>query len=210
MYWTDVLNQALIFAILAMSLNLLLGYAGQVSVAHAAFAAIGGYTTAYLSLKHGTPVGVALVIGIAGAFLIGMLVSIPALLLTSEFVILLTLAVQTIILVLITSVAALGGLYGLTGLPTVHVLGKDLLRPSDWLVPLLIVSGIVLALLAWIGESPFGRVLRGIREDQLATQALGKDVFVKKVVVFGLSSGIAALAGMLVRFGDSRTCGDGA
>ena len=200
MYWTDVINQVLIFAILAMSLNLLLGYAGQISVAHAAFAAIGGYTTGYLSLKHGTPVAVALVIGCAGAAVIGMLVSIPALLLTSEFVILLTLSVQTIVLVIITSVPALGGLYGLTGLPTVSFFGKELLRPSDWLVPLLVTNAIVFALLSWIGESPFGRVLRGIREDQLATQSLGKDVFIKKVAVFGITSAIAALGGMLLAF----------
>jgi branched-chain amino acid transport system permease protein len=48
MYWVDILNQCLIFAIMAMSLNLQLGYAGQVSVAHAAFAAIGGYAGGYL------------------------------------------------------------------------------------------------------------------------------------------------------------------
>jgi branched-chain amino acid transport system permease protein len=196
-YWTDVANQVLIFAILAMSLNLLLGYTGQISVAHAAFAAIGGYAAGYLSLKHGWPVGTAMLVGIAGAFLIGVLISIPALLLTSEYLILLTLSVQTIILVIISSVAAFGGLYGLTGLPTVTVFGRELLRPSDWFLPLLIAAGVTFAALTWIGQSPFGRVLRGIREDQLATQSLGKDVFVRKVVVFGLTSAIAAFGGAL-------------
>lgn len=197
MYWTDVINQVLIFAILAMSLNLLLGYAGQISVAHAAFAAIGGYAAGYLSLKHGWPMGTAILFGIGLAMVIGVLIAIPALLLSSEYLILLTLAVQTIILVIISSVAALGGLYGLTGLATVTVFGRDLLRPSDWFLPLLLTTGVLYAILTWIGESPFGRVLRGIREDQLATQALGKDVFWRKVVVFGLTSGIAAFGGAL-------------
>jgi branched-chain amino acid transport system permease protein len=197
MYWTDVANQVLIFAILAMSLNLLLGYAGQVSVAHAAFAAIGGYAAGYLSLKHGWSVGPAIAFGVVLAFVIGVLISVPALLLSSEYLILLTLSVQTIILVLISSVAALGGLYGLTGLATVTVLGKELLRPSDWFLPLLIATAIVYAALTWIGQSPMGRVLRGIREDQLATQSLGKDVFVRKVVVFGLTSAVAAFGGAL-------------
>jgi branched-chain amino acid transport system permease protein len=197
MYWTDVANQVLIFAIMAMSLNLLLGYAGQVSVAHAAFAAIGGYAAGYLSLKHGWSIGTATVIGMVLACAIGILISIPALLLTSEYLILLTLSVQTVILVIISSVAALGGLYGLTGLPTVNVLGTDLLRPDDWFKPLLVATVVVFAGLTWIGESPFGRVLRGIREDQLATQALGKDVFMRKVVVFGLTSAIAAFGGAL-------------
>jgi branched-chain amino acid transport system permease protein len=192
-----VANQVLIFAILAMSLNLLLGYAGQVSVAHAAFAAVGGYAAGYLSLKHGWSVGSAIAFGVVLAFVIGVLISIPALLLSSEYLILLTLSVQTIILVLISSIAALGGLYGLTGLPTVNILGKDLLRPSDWFLPLLLATAIIYAALSWIGQSPFGRVLRGIREDQLATQSLGKDVFLRKVVVFGLTSAIAAFGGAL-------------
>jgi branched-chain amino acid transport system permease protein len=196
-YWIDVANQALIFAILAMSLNLLLGYAGQVSVAHAAFAAIGGYAAGYLSLKHGWSVGAAIVFGVALAFVIGVLISLPALLLSSEYLILLTLAVQTIILVIISSVAVFGGLYGLTGLPTLSVLGKELLRPGDWFGPLLIATALLYAALTWIGQSPMGRVLRGIREDQLATQALGKDVFLRKVVVFGLTSAIAAFGGAL-------------
>ena len=197
MFWVDILNQCLIFAIMAMSLNLLLGYAGQVSVAQAAFAAIGGYAAAYLSLKHGwNPIaGIGLGMGIALA--LGIIISIPALMLASEYLILLTLAIQTVVLVGLSNIAAFGGLLGLTGLPSVSLLGKQLLLPSDWIWPLLGLTAIIFALLSWIGESPFGRVLRGIREDQLATQSLGKDVFVRKVIVFGLSSMIAALGGGL-------------
>jgi branched-chain amino acid transport system permease protein len=199
-YWVDVLNQVLIFATMAMALNLLLGYAGQVSVATAAFAAIGGYAAGYLSAEQGTELWVAIALGVLGAFVIGMLISLPALLLSSDYVILLTLSVQTIILVLITSIGALGGLYGITGLPSFTFFGKELLTPSDWLLPLVIVNVGLLAILSWIGASPFGRVLKGIRDDQLATQSLGKDVWLKKVVVFGLTSAIAAFGGVLLAF----------
>lgn len=198
MYWTDILNQFLIFAILAMSLNLLLGCAGQISVAHAAFAAIGGYAIGFLPQKLDWSLGASVLFGMALAFVIGVLVSVPALLLTSEYLILLTLAVQTIILVIISSVGAFGGLYGLTGLPSPEPFGEALLLPTDWLPPLLVLAAAVFALLTWVGESPFGRVLRGIREDQLATQALGKDVFLRKVVIFGVTSAIAALGGALL------------
>ncbi len=197
MYWVDILNQCLIFAIMAMSLNLLLGYAGQVSVAHAAFAAIGGYAGAYLSVKHGWNPLTGVAFGMALALVIGMVISVPALMLAGEYLILLTLAWQTVAIVVISNISALGGQLGLTGLPTASVLGKDLLLPNDWLWPLAVLTVIVFGLLMWIGESPFGRVLRGIREDQLATQALGKNVLVRKVVVFGLTSAIAALGGGL-------------
>jgi branched-chain amino acid transport system permease protein len=197
MYWVDILNQCLIFAIMAMSLNLLLGYAGQVSVAHAAFAAIGGYAGGYLSVKHGWSPLAGVALGMALALVIGMVISIPALMLSGEYLILLTLAGQTVMIVLISNISALGGQLGLTGLPTTSLLGKDLLLPGDWVWPLIVLTAVIFALLTWIGESPFGRVLRGIREDQLATQALGKDVLVRKVTIFGLTSAIAALGGGL-------------
>ena len=66
-YWYDLINSILIFAIFAISLNLLIGYTGQVSVAHAAFGAVGGYTAAYISLHHGYPFFLTLVIGVAVA-----------------------------------------------------------------------------------------------------------------------------------------------
>jgi branched-chain amino acid transport system permease protein len=199
-YWIDVINQAMIFAIFAVSLNLLLGYAGQVSIAHAAFGAVGGYAAGYLSSRYGTPFLVAALVGVSAAFVLGVLVSLPALRLASEFMILLTLAVQTIVLVLITSIDAFGGLYGLVDIETPAILGRELLRPGDYFVPLLVLTVMVVGFCWWIGESPFGRVLRGIREDQLATQSLGKNVLAYKVWVFGISSGIAGLAGVLLGF----------
>src|SRR6185437_3359095 len=112
-YWIDVLNQALIFGVFALSLNLLMGFAGQVSIAHAAF----------------------------GAIVFGLLVSLPALRLAGEYLILLTLAVQIITLVVITSISALGGLQGLAALPGISLFGKVLLTPQDFLkllVPILL------------------------------------------------------------------------
>jgi branched-chain amino acid transport system permease protein len=200
MYWVDFLNQVLIFAILAMSLNLLMGYAGQISLATGAFAAVGGYASSYLALKGGVSILLSVVIGTVGGGMVGAVISVPALLLSGELVILLTLAVQTITIVVISSIAVLGGLFGLANLPIPHFFGKQLLLPSDWLPPLAILAFVVFVLLSWIGESPFGRILRGIRDDQLATQALGKDIFIKKVQVFALTSALAALAGALLAF----------
>lgn len=198
MYWMDIANQVLIFSIMAMSLNLLLGYMGHVSVAHGAFAAIGGYSAAYLSLEMGYSVGISMLVGVLLAATSGMLMSIPALVLSGEYMILLTLSVQTVTVVLISSVPALGGVFGLTGLEAPRVLGNELLLPSDWLIPLVVATVLVFVVLSWIAGSPFGLVLRGIREDQLATQSLGKDVFARKIVVFGLTSGIAAFGGQLL------------
>ena len=81
-------NAILIFAIFALSLNLLLGYAGQVSVAHAAFGAVGGYALAYLFLNQGISLLLGMAVAIVASGLIGLVVGIPALRLSTEFLIL--------------------------------------------------------------------------------------------------------------------------
>jgi branched-chain amino acid transport system permease protein len=200
-YWINVLDTVLIFSIFALSLNLLLGYAGQVSVAHAAFGAIGGYTAAYISLHYGVHFLPALAIGTVVAAACGTGVSLPALRLSTEYLILLTIAVSSIVIAIATSVPALGGSYGLLGRHPADLWplpSGELLNPSQWL-GVLIVAAALTYLLCWrLGESPFGRVLRGIREDEVATRSLGKDIFRYKTAVFGITAGMAGLAGALL------------
>ena len=195
-YQIDIFNQMLIFAIFALSLNLLLGYAGQISVAHAGLGAAGGYAVGYLAVKHGTPYIEASIVGIAAATLLGTAVSFPALRLTQVFVILLTLAFSTVFLTLIVGLPYFGGSYGLVGVTGVNFFGTDLLRPSDWLKLLLPIAAVVFVLCWRLGESPFGRVLKGIREDEIATRSLGKDIFLYKIGIFALTSALAGLAGV--------------
>src|SRR6476620_3704469 len=96
--WLFYLAQALVFVIFALSLNLLLGYGGQVSVASAAFGAIGGYTVGYFTLVRGWNFVPALLLGVIFAGVAGLLVSLPAMKLSPEYLILLTLAVSSVIL----------------------------------------------------------------------------------------------------------------
>jgi branched-chain amino acid transport system permease protein len=199
-YWIDVLDQALIFAVFALSLNLLMGFAGQVSIAHGAFGAIGGYLAGYLAQEHAWAFGPALAVGVIAALVLGLIVSLPALRLSGEYLILLTLAVQIITLVVITSISALGGLTGLSALPGITLFGSTLLTPQDFLKLLVPVALAVFLLMRRIAGSPAGRVLRGIREDELATQSLGKDVFAYKSQVFALTAGLAGLGGVLLAY----------
>ena len=197
-YWIDILDQALIFSIFAVSLNLLMGVGGQVSAAQAAFGAVGGYAAGYLSQKHGIPFGAGLLIGAAFAALAGFLVSLPALGLAGEYLILLTLTAQTIVLVVISSVGAFGGEFGLTEIQPANMFGKDLLRPGDWVASLLVIAALSLLACWLMSVSSFGKVLRGIRDDERATAALGKNTYLYKVVAFTIASGFAGLAGALL------------
>ena len=197
LYWTDLANQFLIFSILAMSLNLLVGYTGQLSVAQGAFAAVGGYTVAYLTTQAGWSFVSAVLLSMAVAVAIGVAVAIPGELLSSEYLVLLTLAVQTIVIVVISEIAILGGLYGVGDIPSPQPLGEELFFPADWFPWLLLAFVVVLVLMTWLADSPFGRVLIAIQEDQLATQSLGKDVFIRKIVVFAITAAVAAVGGAL-------------
>jgi branched-chain amino acid transport system permease protein len=200
-YWWDILNLVCIFSIFTISLNLLVGYAGQVSVAHAAFGAIGGYIAAYLSATAGFGFWPGLLVGSLGAGVIGVLVSLPALRLSPEYLILLTIAVSSIVLAIVGAVTELGGAYGivadrpadLTPFP-----GGELSFPHQWVAPLLVFTVLTYWLCHRMGESAFGRVLRAIRDDEIATRALGRDVFAFKVIVFGVTAALAGMAGVLL------------
>lgn len=192
------LNSVLVFAIFALSLNLLLGYAGQVTVAHAAFGAVGGYTVGFLFLEHDIGLVPGLVIGVLFSALVGLIVGLPALRLSTEFLILLTLAAQTIIITLITTNSSLGGTYGLQGLGPFTVFGHKLLLPSDLLPYFLAIAVLIYLIVRRFGESPYGRVLRGIREDEVVCRSLGKNVFAYKLTVFSVTAAMAGLAGVLL------------
>lgn len=194
------LNQILIFAILAISLNLLVGYAGQISIAPAALAGVGGYTAAKLATAADFDFVPALTASVAVAFVVGVLLSLPALRLSVQHLILLTLAFSIVMVSLVTSVADLGGAYGIQRVPNASLAGQVFSLPSErfWLSLVLTVA---VFLIYWrIVASPLGRLLKAIREDEVAARSLGKNVFFYKVQVFGITSAMAGLAGALIAF----------
>ncbi len=196
--WLNYIDQIFLYATLGLSLNLLLGYAGQVSVAHAAFGAVGGYTMGYMALNYNWNFVAGTLLGMFFAFVVGSIVALPALKLSVEYLILLTLAVSSVIIGVFTTFPELGGSYGLIGLPRADLFGWSLDNPRDWIIPSLVGMLLVYAFCHRLGESAFGRVLKGVREDPLATQALGKNVFAYKVGTFGMTSALAGFAGALL------------
>ncbi|MDQ1581536.1 MAG: branched-chain amino acid transport system ATP-binding protein livM [Microbacteriaceae bacterium] len=197
-YWFTYLDEALIYSMLAVSLNILLGFSGISSVGSAAFAAIGGYSTALLTLHAGwDPIG-ALCLSIAVGAAAGIVVSAPILALADEYVMLLTMSLSILVITITSGTNELGGQQGIVGLPFPTIAGRELFKPSDF-VPFLIGIAIIVALICWrIGESPFGRVLRATRDDELGVKSLGKSTFATKMFVFSAMCALTALAGSLL------------
>lgn len=214
-YYYDIGLQIMFLIMLATSLNLLLGYAGQLSMAQAAFYGIGAYTAGRLAVPvakgasiaissgvyggAGWPIWAAIVVGVIAAFVVAALLSLPAVSrVTGELLILLTLAFQIVAQQLMTTLEHVtGGTYGLSGIPPLDFFGYKPSGPNEVFWPVLGFTIIVVALMYLIGESPFGRLLKGIREHETAVRAAGKGTVRPKLVVFGVAAAVAGFAGGL-------------
>lgn len=195
-YWFHILNIGLIISVLGFSLNLLIGYTRLVSLAHGAFYGVGAYAAAIGALHLGIPFPLTIPFAIVVTAIFATLVSWPALRVRHEYLILLTLAIQFVFTgVLLAWTDVTGGASGMSGIPRPEALGRRLVSPPDFTLWLLLLAAAAFAVAYWAGESPFGRVLRSIREDETATLAMGKNVTYHKVAVFGVSGLLAGLAG---------------
>lgn len=201
------LDQILVLLIFAVSVNLVMGYAGVFNAAAGAFGAIGGYSLVWLTTNHGWAFIPAMLAGVAVTAVFGLLVGYAALRLQALWLLLLTLAVQ---LVLIGTLSGLTSLGGSAGLQTSHlnILGYELVEPTQ-VLPVVAVGAVIVFLLCYrIGESPYGRVLRGIRDDETATRSLGKNTFSYKLIVFTLTAAMAGFGGALLS-ADTTTASPG-
>ena len=197
-YTADIAILILIYIALGASLNVLMGYAGQFSMAQAVFYGIGAYATGLLAVNLGFSPLLSIVGAVVVAFISAGILALPAAKRVSgEYLILLTLAFQIVVNQLMNSMRDLtGGPYGFT-VPWLTAFGRDFITPVEFL-PLMVAGCLLVLLVAWgIGESPFGRMLKGIREDETAVRALGKNTTVAKLLVFGITAGLAGFIGGL-------------
>ena len=200
-YAANILVTTGIYAILTMSLDLLIGYAGLLSLGHAAFFGIGAYVAA-LSAGAGLNPWLALVAGPLAAGLMSALVAVPALRLRGDYFVLGTFGVSMIASSVFENwVDVTSGPYGIYGIPG---LVPDAIRPPWDAVALAAITAAIAALVAIVKRRltgrGFGNTLRAIREDEVVAESLGKNVFEKQVTDFTIAGATAGLAGGLLAF----------
>jgi len=208
-YFADLVNQITFLVALAVSLNILLGFAGQMSMATAAFYGLGAYVQAVMTATGTTLMGTP-VIGpgwpflggfisaIAVSFVAGLLVALPAARrVRGDYLILLTLAFHFLFITIVSTwVGVTGGPNGIV-VPPISFFGHDIVS-SDASLGILVGWALIVSLICLrVGASPFGRLLRGIRDDEVAIQAIGKDTVVPKSLAFGLTAAMAGATGAL-------------
>jgi len=195
-YLAHTLNLAFIFVILTVSLNLILGYGGMASMAHAAFFCIGGYISAIVTMNLGCNFLIGVLTAIIATAAVGGALSAPFIKVQEEYLILFTIAFQMVVYHLMLSLYNItGGDSGIFGVPAASLFGYTADTPARFLPFMAAFLFIVYYVAFKITKSPFGRVLKGIREDEKAVSSLGKNVIKFKVIIFMVGTGIAAGAG---------------
>jgi branched-chain amino acid transport system permease protein len=195
-YPVKLLQEILIWAIFAMSLDLLMGYAGMVSFGHSAFFGIGGYVAA-LALAKSPGLVSALVVPALAAGLAALVIGFFSIRVSGVYFIMLTLAFSQMFYAYAFQVSWLGAEDGLVGIPRPGVPGVDLTNIRSFHGYLLTLFVLVAVALWRVVRSPFGHVLRGIHENEARMEAVGYAVDRYKLVAFVIAGVFAGLAGSL-------------
>jgi branched-chain amino acid transport system permease protein len=195
-YILTIANFACIYALAILGLNILTGYAKQVSLGHAAIFALGAYSQALLVTKAGIPFFASLILASFISSIIGMLFGLPSLRVSHDHLVLTTIGLNFIVVAIVEYFDFFGGALGIVGLGTPQIFGH-LLATREYLI--LVVGLLILALIfCWFFSRTWAKLLmEAIGEDELAAAVLGINVARIKLLAFAVSSALTGLAGAL-------------
>ena len=193
-YLITILITIAIYAILAHSLNIITGHAGQISLGHAAFFGIGAYTSALLYSEAGLPFWVDVPLAALVAGVVGALLGIPCLRVRDDFLAITTMGINFVVEAIFLYIPFFGGAMGIGGINLPNWFGREMTKPEYFLL-ILFIFFLLLLLDRRLGRSWVGLAWASIREDEQAAEAMGVDVVRFKVLAFILGSAIAGLAG---------------
>lgn len=197
-YYVNLASQILIAAILALSLNLLVGYAGLTSLGHAAYLGVSAYISAWFFLKLGVGHLASAAAAIAGTTLMASVFGLVALRATGLGFLMITLALGQVLWGLAFRwVSVTNGDNGLSGLTRPMPFGIDLNGPTAFFYFTLVVAAIAAICIALVANSAFGAVLRGTRDQPRRMSTLGHNVWLVRYLSFVLAGFWGAVSGLL-------------
>ena len=188
-----------IYALMALGVNVVWGFAGMINLGLVGFFAVGAYTSALLTLKAGWAIAGGMAAATIVAAIVGAIVALVTVRLRGDYLAIVTLGfAETIRIVASNAIWLTNGSDGLSGIPGP---GRGLLSPEAFNLVYLAIVGVIVAIAYFVNErlrvSPFGRVLRAIRDDEQVASVAGKHVTLFKVKAFAISSAALGLAGAL-------------
>jgi len=196
-YWVDVGFYVGLYALLGLGLNVILGEVGLFNLGHAAFWAIGAYTTAILNVRFGVPTLALLPVSALVAAGCAWLVSSPIIHLRGDYLCIVTIALGEIVrLVLINNPGGFtGGPNGIVGIARPSIFGHTIRTPTDFYFLIWVLVALCAFGLRQLQRSRIGRAWNYIREDEIAAAAMGVDVRSLKLLAFVIGASLAGMAG---------------
>lgn len=187
-----------IYIILTLSLNLIVGYTGLPALGHAAFSCTGAYISSLLALNFGISPWIGLIMGGGAGAVLGVIIGYPSIRLKEDYLALATLGLGIIVYSIAKNwVSVTRGPMGLPKIPHFTILGFQLSKTWSYLILVIVFVWAHIFFVKRLITSPFGRILRSIREDEIASQSLGKNTIRYKLLVFVISAIFASVAGTL-------------
>jgi branched-chain amino acid transport system permease protein len=196
-YWVDVLNSVGLYAILGLSLNLIVGHTGLFNLGHAAFYAIGAYTAAICNTQFHIPVLWLLPLCALTAGLFALIVARPIIHLRGDYLCIVTIGVGEIVrIALINNVFGItGGANGIFGISRPSILGHVIRRPIEFYYLIWSFAALTVFLFSRLENSRFGRALNYLREDEVAAEGSGINAGYYKLAAFVVGAAWAGMAG---------------
>jgi len=186
----------LIYIVLALSLNFVLGFAGQLSMGHSAFYAIGAYTTAILTVNYKVPFWIALALSAVVSAIFGLLLGIPTLRLKGDYLAITTIGFSEILrLVLINWAGFTRGPAGIPGIPSPKIFGYTINTNTGYYYILYVLALITIFISYRLLNSRLGRGLIAVKDDEIAAEAMGINPTFLKILAFVLGAAIAGIVG---------------
>lgn len=200
-YFVKVFIMAGCYVGLAASLNLITGVAGQFNLGHAAFYGAGAYTAALMAVNLKLPFSLSLVGGTAMALILGFVLGLPTIRLREVYLSVTTLGFGEIVrLTMLNWISVTRGPMGIPGIPIPKLFGYEFISMTSQYYLMLGILLPSLFVLWRLSYSPFGMVLRAIRENEVATKTLGINPVAYKLAAFTVGAGFAGLIGSFFAF----------
>jgi len=201
-YWTDVLNNVAIYAILGLSLNIILGYGGMFHMGHAAFYAIGAYTTAIINTTYGIPVLWLMPVAGISAGLFALVVAKPIIHLRGDYLLIVTIGMVEIVrIALINNVFGItGGANGIFGISSPSIFGysiNGIVQTGQFFYLITAFLAITILLFYLLEHSRFGRALKYLCSDEIAAEGSGINTAGYKLAAFVVGAFWAGMTGTL-------------
>jgi len=195
-YYLGIINFMIMYSILCIGLNLILGYTGLLSLGHAAFYGIGAYTTAILMVRHHFQFLPSLLISAVVTLVFALLLSIPTRKVRGDYFCLITIAFGEIFRLVVQSwIGFTGGAMGIVGIPIPKIAGWTIRSETDFFYLGLLLLCITYATIQLLTQSKFGRAMVAIREDELAASVMGIHTSTYTILAFCMGSMFAGVAG---------------